>query len=292
VVVLPVGAVLRLLKRCRLVYDTHELESETKGKRGLPKMAAKTIERCLIRYADLVVVVGDAIAEWYRREYPRAEVCVAKNVPYLQNGDVPRTGLLREKLGIPEDDVVFIYQGTFAYGRAIHLILDAFARVPRDRHVVLMGFGNQLELVKRKAEELPNVHFFPAVPPSEVARYAAEADVGLSIIENLCLSYYYCLPNKVFTCLGVGVPVIVSDFPEMGKVIDDHGCGWKVAVDEDQLVRLVERLTPEEIEEKRRAALACRDDFAWENEEPALLSAYRRMGPARGRHPRTPCAKP
>ena len=58
--------------------------------------------------------------------------------------------------------------------------------------------------------------------------------MGLSIEENNGLSYYYSMPNKVSDYIQQRVPVVVSDFPEMRKVVDRFNAGEKIA-SHDQL---------------------------------------------------------
>jgi hypothetical protein len=46
------------------------------------------------------------------------------------------------------------------------------------------------------------VYFLGPVPKEEVVGYASSANVGAIPIKNACLSYYYCLPNKLFECVA------------------------------------------------------------------------------------------
>ena len=277
-VVLPLCVALSRLKSCRLVYDTHELETETASARGLRKWIGKAVERWLIRYADVVVVVGDRIAEWYRNEYGLGNVDVVRNLPY---GDAPRGGcttLLRDAFELQRSDILFLYQGLIDSGRAIELLLNVFSRASKGKHLVLMGYGPLVDLVREYEQRHSNIHFHPAVPPNEIGAHCSSADVGLSIIENVSLSYYYCLPNKIFEYLNCGVPMIVSDFPEMSSLVDREGCGWKVAVSEDNVSRLIDSLTTEEIEAKRVLACRKRSQFRWEQEERRMVRLYQDFG--------------
>ena len=61
--VLPLAVVIKLFWRTRLIYDTHELETESASVSGIRKSLAKVVERCLIRYCDSVIVVGDSIGQ-------------------------------------------------------------------------------------------------------------------------------------------------------------------------------------------------------------------------------------
>jgi glycosyltransferase involved in cell wall biosynthesis len=189
------------------------------------------MERALIGSTEAVIVVNESIAAWYRDAYGLKEVHVIRNIPYPRSFSGGKTSRLREAFGIDHRSLVFLCQGILDEGRGIPILLEAFGRLPLDRHVVFLGNGPMAEKVRSRALRHPNIHHHPAVPPDVLLEYTAGADVGISLIENVCLSYYYSLPNKVFEYLMSGVPVIVSDFPEMARLVDETGCGWKSSVD-------------------------------------------------------------
>ena len=69
------------------------------------------------------------------------------------------------------------------------------------------------------------IHFLGAVNHNELLTYTASADIGLALIENISISYYYALPNKLFEYIMAGVPILSSNLPQMKKVIDDYQVG-------------------------------------------------------------------
>lgn len=273
--VLPVGVVLKLVKRCRLVYDTHELETETIHVRGLRRLLAKSVEQLFVRFADDVIVVGDSIGDWYRNQYGLTNLHVIRNTPTKRVGARNDRSILRRAINVSDEELVFLYQGQIGAGRGIELLIEAFLNVPNNVHLVFLGYGSKVDLVKLTSQKCPHIHYHPAVAPEVLAEYTYGADVGLSVIENMCLSYYYCLPNKLFEYLNCRIPVIVSDFPEMGALVDAWDCGWKVAVSADAVRDLVTRIDAHDIKDKRRGADQCSRSLSWEHEESRLLRIYR-----------------
>jgi glycosyltransferase involved in cell wall biosynthesis len=272
---LPAGALLKLKKKCLLVYDTHELETERNGLKGPLKMIFKVIERLLVPYCDQIFAVSDSIAGWYRSRYPRQSVLTIQNIPpleHLRTGaqDVP----LRAMLEIPDEHLIFLYLGLLNPGRGIDLLIDVFAAASATKHLVLVGYGPLAEPIRRRIRGRSNIHLLAAVPPDEVLAYAKAADVGLALIENTCLSYYYCLPNKVHEYLQAGLPCITSDFPEMSGFIKKHKCGWKTALGKETFSRLVDGLSRAKIEVLRNAMRRFHDPPRWADEEKKLLAAY------------------
>ncbi|MCG2766200.1 MAG: glycosyltransferase [Desulfarculaceae bacterium] len=281
---LPVAVLFKRLYGSRLVYDCHELETETVASKGARRFVSKALERALITQADRVLVVGEFIRRWYEEHYGRGDVVVVRNVPYRSQNTLDRGNKFKHALGLSPRDMLFIYQGVFTLERKTDLLLRTFAECSADKHVVFMGKGRLQDMVMHYADRYSNIHYQPAVLPEEIIAYTSSADVGLSILTDDCLNHYYCLPNKFFEYLTAGLPVLASDFPEMGAFIDEHGCGWRAPGEERELAAFIAGLTWEEVNEKRRNALATQGSFGWEDEAEKLLAVYRGLQREIGNH--------
>lgn len=274
---LPLCVVLKLVTGARLVYDTHELETETPTMHGIRHAMARVAERLFIGFADALIVVGPAIAQWYRQHYSWTNPRVVRNLPDGSLNGV-RGNLLREKLPIPDDAVIFLYEGQLCPGRGIEAILDAFMRAPVDRHVVLLGFGPYEKLIEEHSKRFQNIHFLPAVPESELRQYTMSGNIGLCLIEPTCLSYTYSLPNKLFEYLGAGVPVIASRLPDLSLIVETSGAGWLVDGTADQILMLVTSITSSEVQIRSRKAAVWSNANSWLQECEVLRTLYRDLG--------------
>ena len=228
--VLPLCVILKFLHKATLVYEPHELETETFTSKGLRKRFSKLLERFLIQYVDSLIVVSQSIAEHYQRDYQLSDVKVILNVPELKDEDpLVSKKRLRTSFNIPDAHLVFMYQGVLDDGRGIEWLLEAFQLVPLECHLVLMGFGPQEETIRSVIAKLPNIHFQPAVAPQDLLQYTQGADVGFALLTDDCLNHQYALPNKFFHYLQAGLPVIVSDLGEMGRLVNQYQLGWQVS---------------------------------------------------------------
>lgn len=272
---LPIGVAFKLLYGSKLVYDCHELETETANSKGVRRILARVVERLLIPFADRVMVVGEKIRQWYEEKYACGDIVLLRNVPYRSNTQNTQSDLFRRIFDLKENDILFIYQGVFAEVRFTHVLLRVFAQGPADKHIVFMGSGELEQMVKDHADTYANIHFKEAVPLDEILQYTSSADVGLSILEGGCLNHLYCLPNKFFEYLMAGLPVLASDFPEMGAFIDEHGCGWRAPMEEDALREFIAALSWEEVAAKKAKAVESQKCFGWEDESQKLLDVYR-----------------
>ncbi len=276
--VLPIGVLIKIFYGSKLIYDAHELETEVVGAKGLKKVFAKIMEQMMMPFVDELIVVSDSIAHWYKAKYKLKNVTVIKNIPNRQTGSMKiASNLLREKFNIPENDIVGIYQGVLSEHRGVREILNAFIESTPNKHIVFMGFAGMADEVESAAKKYPNIHFLPAVKPEEVPLYTSSADFGIHIIPNSCLNHYYCLPNKVYEYILSGIPPIVSDFPDMGKVVKDYDCGWCIEPSKKGLTKVLEMIDKDSIHNKKNNLLKASENYSWENQEDLYTPLYKRI---------------
>jgi len=142
---------------------------------------------------------------------------------------------------------------------------------------VIIGDGELEESYKNLAKEMginEQVIFAGKVNQDEILSYTKTADVGLSIIENMSLSYYYALPNKLFEYIMVEIPVIVSNLPQMKEIVEKYKVGLVVNLDNPvELVDAIKQLTEDKVlngKFKENCRIASKE-LNWENEIQNLL---------------------
>lgn len=282
---LPLGVLAKWLLGVRLVYDCHELETETFVLSGLRKTLSQIVERRLIRYADLVLVVSESIRGWYVDAYALSNVVTVLNCPRFRT-PAP-SSRLRESLGIPADRKIVLYQGGLIPGRGVEGLLQAFADHDDGRHVlVCMGYGELQDVVEQHAARHGNIYLQPAVAPDVVLEYTASASVGVSYIDNPSLNDRYCLPNKLFEYVMAGLPVMVNDAPEQRLLVHEEGVGVVLEVlDAESVSGALAELAarrPEDLQARLRSAA---EKYSWENQADVLVEAHRDFVRAKGGPP-------
>jgi len=268
----------------KLVYDCHEFESERNGKPAWLSKAVRRMESRHIRKAEEVIVVSPSIKAAYESRYNEQgmrRISLVRNVPNARSGNAA-THPLRTNLGLKSDDFVAIYQGALTINRGIETLLAMASQLNGSRiHLVFMGYGMLEPQVMESVHQNANVHFQPAVPYEEVLDYTGDADVGLVSVKPVCLSYLYCLPNKLFESIQAGIPVLVNDLPDCVALIEEFNIGARVANDapEGWHAALVEAESKspawkvQAIGGMREAQAALK----WENESHQLTAIYDRL---------------
>ena len=261
----------------KLVYDAHELHRHRNDMAQIQQQRARWLEQRLIRRVDLFITAGDAWADYLSGLYRLPRPVVLRNVPVEAT---PEPGWdLRTHLGIRAQDRILLYQGSIQRNRGVEEAINALKHL-ENCVLVVAGYGAHQPALERIAAHLglrDRVHFFGPVPNHELLHWTASADIGLCGIRNSSLSYYWSLPNKLFEYVMAGIPVVASDFPEMGSFVRETDVGEVCDPDDPaSIAAAVRRIIdhPERRAECRQNANVAAQEHNWTAEERKLLSAY------------------
>jgi glycosyltransferase involved in cell wall biosynthesis len=271
------------LTRGRLVYDSHELWTERNVLGGLSsgeKSRLRKVEGFLIQRADSAMTVNRSIAVQLSKLYGVPEPHVVMNCPnYVDVGEMQHRsdGHIRRY----SDRRALLYVGRISFNRGLEPLIEAVAQLD-NVDLVMMGNGSPeyLGRLSEHASELNvtgRVYAVAPVPPDEVVPTASQADAGMVLFQNTCLSYYYSLPTKLFECIHAGLPVIVSDFPEMARVVREYDIGLACdPADPAAIADAVRELfsDPVHYEQMRQNTRAAAREFSWESEGGKLVKIY------------------
>ncbi len=138
-----------------------------------------------------------------------------------------------------------------------------------------MGYGDLKDVIIQHEKKYENIFFHDPVHPDKILQYTASADVGVALIENVCLSYYYSLANKIFEYTMAEVPLFVSNMVDMADYVNSNQIGWVVdSFDIQDIVNEIkaipDRLLPQISENIKKTKL----ENNWEIESQKMLKVY------------------
>lgn len=269
----------------RLVYDSHELATERSRMGRRARRRAGRAEGRGLRHVDEAIWTTRSRAEYVVRRYGIPFPTLIHNVPEMI--EVKQGWDLHRRLGIPPEQRILVYQGSIQEFRGIEESIEAVTLLERCV-LVIIGYGYHrpaLEVMVRRRGLGDRVYFFGPIPNDELLHYTASADVGLCVIRGQSLSYRWSMPNKLFEYMMAGLPVVASDFEEMGRVVLEEGVG--TVCDPDNPISIAEavRAVVDDPEARARFRAATRvaiTRYNWDHEEQKLLALYRRLEPAAG----------
>lgn len=273
---LPLGVLLKKVLKVKLIYDTHELETETHQLFGIRKKISKNVESICIKYCDAAIFVNSSIQNWYINEYKdKCPIsCVVENAPTYR--EVERHDIFRKKFNIKSNTKIFLYQGALSSGRGIESIISIFENPEDNICLVIMGFGHLEELCKKAAYYNKSIFFHDAVMPKKLFEYTCSADYGISLIEPMCLSYQLCLPNKFFEYLMAGLPVLSSNLIEPKKIINKYSVGVIAEDFEiDNIKRSIKDLLNKDADEFNESVNKLIYERSWNIQQKVLINFYK-----------------
>ena len=205
---------------------------------------------------------------------------IIRNLPYRKTLNA-RFKNLRQELQISSNTPIILYQGSISYGRGLKVLVSAMERITHPSAVlVLLGNGILSSELKKLAEAkhvLHRVYFHSAVMPDILPEWTSEATLGISSIEPICLSYKLCLPNKLFEYIQAGLPVIVSNLPEMEKTVKENNIGeiFESGNTEDLAEKIDNILNnPHLLAKYQKMVKKAAQKFCWEKEKIRLMNIY------------------
>jgi glycosyltransferase involved in cell wall biosynthesis len=272
---LPLGCFLKILLKAKLVYDAHELETETYELNGFKKTGLKILEKYLIKWVDLTIVVSQSINKWYKKTYKLKSIITVLNAPNYTK--IKKGYALQKILKISKKKKILIYLGGLIRGRGIEELLQEFIKIRKNKYaLVFMGYGYLISLIKKYSTQYKNIYFLSAVKPDQVICLCQSADYGIAFIKNGSLNDFYCLPNKFFEYIFSGLPVVVNESPEMGRIVKKFGIGKTIKVlKQKTLVSALSNLDKwNKIKLRKRIEKICRR-MCWRVQERRLLLGYK-----------------
>ena len=260
------------LQNKKIVFDSHELFPEIPELVHRPKVKKVwlTLEKHILPKLKNNYTVCNSIAEFYKNKY-QSNFTTIKNLPSKK--EVKKGAFSFDTKG----EKIILYQGALNVGRGIELMIETMEFL-ENHLLVLIGDGDIHQTLKDKviAEALGNkVFFLGKISPKKLHKLTPLADLGLSLEEDLGLNYRFALPNKIFDYIQGEVPILVSNLPEMSKVISAYKVGEivKNRTPEKLAKQIKEVLEKEYTKELKLAKTA----LIWEQQEEKLIAIFNNL---------------
>lgn len=273
---LPAYLVSRLRNK-RLVYDSHEYFTEAEGLTGrtFQKNVWLAIERMIFPKLKDVYTVNQSIADIYSKKYG-VHVKVVRNIAELQ----PLSSIQsREELGLPTDKKILLLQGAYIDPDRGGVELVQAIQYVDNALLMIIGSGRDVDNIKALIEKLSlqeKVWVYPKLPYDRLRQYTANADLGLSLDKPLHLNYTLSLPNKLFDYIHAGTPVLVSDLPELRRIVTTYNVGALAEKVEPVYLgaRINEVLQSPMYAQWKQNCLSARKELNWQRESLVLHEIY------------------
>jgi glycosyltransferase involved in cell wall biosynthesis len=261
------------MKQKVCVYDSHEYFTEVPELLGRPftKRVWEKIADFVLPKIKYCYTVGPCLADLFEKRYG-VPYTVIQNVPFQQTTHYQP--ILNDK--------IILYQGALNAGRGLESAIEAMQQI-EGATLWLAGEGDLSQSLRQQVDNQGLTHkvkFLGFIAPKDLPQLTAQATIGLNLLDNKSLSYYYSLANKFFDYIQHGVPQITMRFPEYEKICSEHHVAE--LIDDLSVKAIVDALKHllndnDYHNQLKINALNAAKIFNWENESKKLVQFFRKI---------------
>lgn len=272
---------IKKIKKCELVYDSHEYFTGVPELTSRPRIQKiwKQIEHSILPNLKHCITVNQSIAQLYAEEY-KIKFEIIRNIPEKKPQIKPKS---RQELNLPSAKKIILLQGTgINIDRGAEEAVSAMQFV--DNAVLcIIGSGDVMPILHKMVNELnlqEKVLFIPRQTAENLRHYTLNADIGITLDKNTNINYRFSLPNKIFDYIQAGLPILASDLPEVKKIVEVYqvGCIVKTHQPQDIATKINDMLRDsEQYALWKKNAIIASEELCWENENKPLISIYKKI---------------
>ena len=214
-------------KNVKLIYDSHELTPDPLDNKYSIETRKNLTQKLLymLQETDYVITVSDSIKSWYEAHMPNLPVEVLYNAPPLTANLPPK-----EYKG---NHLTIGYEGNVDDKKGMKEKIIDITELCSQKHPIhfkIIGgsrFGHSFPIPEHLQN---NIQLTGWVDYQDLPTHLENVDIGWIDLENVqnSLNKNYALPNKFFSYLNNGIPILVNKCHQMEDFIRKHQCGFVV----------------------------------------------------------------
>lgn len=173
--------------------------------------------------------ISPDIVEIFPNCMERSECCI----------DYKKKVELRQRYGLSEEDIVFVFGGNLSAGHDFMFALRCFFRLETQRdhvHLLFVGSGTEVETIQDFIREngCKKISYVPSLPAIEYEELVCACDVGLILLDKRFTIPNF--PSKILSYMKAKKPVfaITDAATDVGDIAVQNQFGWKCLDGDEQ----------------------------------------------------------
>ncbi len=258
-----------------IVFDAHEYFTEVPEviNRPFTKSVWTFLGNWLIPKVDAAYTVSASLQALFTKKYG-IDFGLVRNISCKKN-----TSLITKSNILTPPKPILLYQGVLNEGRGLESLIKAMQSI-ENAELWLAGEGDLSKYLRQLAVDLKvanRVIFLGYLLPNQLKKVTAQATIGLNLLENKGLSYYYSLANKTFDYIHAELPAINMAFPEYCIINETLPIGLLVAdLETATLVNAIQQLLTDSVlyRQLQDNCVVAKGVYNWEKEAVQLIRIY------------------
>jgi glycosyltransferase involved in cell wall biosynthesis len=276
---LPQAAALSAKRGLTTIFELHDLPSGRMGPLLLNAFLRAKQGRRLIPISK---ALANALIDRYPLQANDNRLFVAPDAVDLERyKELPNPAEARKKLKLPKIFTVG-YTGHLYAGRGIGFILDLAESLPKMHFMLVGGRREDVSRVQREIDQrkLKNLTLTGFILNADLPMYQAAADVLLMPYQTRVAASSggniaaFLSPMKMFEYLASARPILASDLPVLGEVLNEKNSVVLSMQDPESWLNTLKKLkTDATLREKLSAsARASAENHTWESRAKDIVS--------------------
>lgn len=210
-------------------------------------------EKKLYKVSDKIGCMSPANVEYVMKHNPeipqdKVEICPNAIIPHEVENRESYKRAVRERYGIPDQAIVYLYGGNLGKPQGIPFLLECLKRVKNDQdgYFIICGSGSEYGLLKdfMEQDKPENVRLISFLPKKDYDTLVKGCDVGL-----VFLDHRFTIPNfpsRALSYLECSMPILActDTVTDIGRIAVENRFGFACeSNDSDRFADCVHRLT-------------------------------------------------
>jgi Glycosyltransferase Family 4 len=209
----------------KVIYNAHEyypleFESRKNWTNTYGKFYLNLYKKYLSKL-DMMVNVCDGIAVKCKEEFGKDSIVIpnactyhAEIVPVLRDNQEKLIKIIHHGAAIRERKLEYMIEAALKLGSSFQLDL-----------MLVPGDKKYLAELTALVSTIDNVNIIPSLNFRDIVPFINQYDIGLFNLPPLIFNYLHALPNKLFEFIQARLCIVVSNSPEMKKVVENNNLG-------------------------------------------------------------------
>ncbi len=233
-----------------LLFDIFDWISDTLYNQGkVVALAFRFMEWLSVKQADHIIICEPERI----RQIPysiEGRYSVLQNIPSFSSSDFLYKD---EKFLFNNQLLTLVYVGGLVIDRCLEELIEGAAKGFYNLNIAGYGAPELLALLE-KNKDCPHIHYYGKVAYTDGLRIMYNSDIIFAMYSKRNPNHLFAAPNKYYEAMFVGRPIITTNGIIVADKVRELGFGYGIDENLNSLVQLIQKLTPEDIREKKEKA--------------------------------------
>lgn len=131
--------------------------------------------------------------------------------------------------------------------------------------------GNYSNYAEEMSKKYSNINYFGVIDYEKALELYANCDVMIGMYDPKIKNYKCATPNKIYESINLGKSIIFTKQVGLSNLVEKENFGWLVGYNFYSFMKLVEKITIDEVAQKSNNVTLLRNKYSWENVKKDII---------------------